>query len=79
MAMRPRRTTKRTSIKDTQAKRSRHLEGVKVIDTTDYEFLRKFLTDHGKIMPSRLTGASAKQQREIKAAVRRARAMGLLP
>ncbi len=79
MAMRPRRTTKRTSIKDTQPKRSRHLEGVKVIDTTDYEFLRKFLTDHGKIMPSRLTGASAKQQREIKAAVRRARAMGLLP
>ena len=58
---------------------SRHLEGVKVIDPSDYDLLRKFLSDHGKIMPSRLTGATAKQQRQIKRAVRRARVMGLVP
>jgi hypothetical protein len=40
--------------------------------------LRRFVTDHGKIMPARLTGANAKQQREIKKGVRRAREMGLL-
>jgi len=60
-------------------KRSRHLEGVKNIDPGDYELLRKFLTDHGKIIPSRLTGSSAKQQRQIKRGVRRARVMGLEP
>jgi small subunit ribosomal protein S18 len=60
-------------------KRSRHLEGVKSINPEDYELLQKFLTEHGKIVPSRLTGAGARQQRQIKRAVRRARVMGLLP
>ena len=59
-------------------KRSRYLEGVTDIDPDNYEFLSKFLTEHGKIIPARLTGATAKQQRQIKAAVRRARVMGLL-
>jgi small subunit ribosomal protein S18 len=60
-------------------KKSRHLEGVSDIDPYDYELLRKFVTEHGKIMPSRLIGATAKQQRQIKRAVRRARVLGLLP
>jgi small subunit ribosomal protein S18 len=60
-------------------KASRHLEGVKDIDPNDYELVRKFLTDHGKVMPARLTGATATQQRQIKRAVRRARVMGFLP
>jgi small subunit ribosomal protein S18 len=60
-------------------KRSRHLENVRSIDPSDWELLRRFLTDHGKIIPARLTGASAKQQRQIKRAIRRARVMGLLP
>ena len=59
-------------------KMSRYLEGVKDIDPTDYEFLQKFMTEHGKIIPARLTGATAKQQRQIKNAVRRARVMGLV-
>ena len=58
---------------------SRHLEGVQDIDPKDYDLLGKFVTDHGKIIPSRLTGASAKQQRQLKRAIRRARVMGLLP
>ena len=49
------------------------------IDITDYERLRRFLTEHGKILPARLTGASAKQQRQIRQGVRRARNIGLLP
>ena len=60
-------------------KRSRYLEGLINIDPHDYDLLLKFVTDHGKIMPARLTGATAKQQRQIKHAVRRARVMGLLP
>ena len=59
-------------------KMSRYLEGVKDIDINDHEFLRKFVTEHGKIIPARMTGATAKQQRQIKAGVRRARTMGLI-
>jgi len=60
-------------------KAARYLEGVKDIDPNDWDLLRKFLSDHGKIIPSRLTGTTAKQQRQIKHAVRQARVMGLLP
>lgn len=60
-------------------RRSRHLEGVKVIPIQDHEFLQRMMTDHGKVLPSRLTGATAKQQRRIKKGVRRLRVLGLLP
>lgn len=60
-------------------KRSRYLEGVSKIDVNNADFLRNFVTEHGKIVPARLTGASASQQRQIKQGVRRARNMGLLP
>jgi small subunit ribosomal protein S18 len=60
-------------------RRSRHLEGVKVIPIQDHEFLQRMMTDHGKILPSRLTGASAKQQRRIKRGIRRLRVLGLVP
>ncbi|MDY0145743.1 MAG: 30S ribosomal protein S18 [Kiritimatiellia bacterium] len=49
------------------------------VDYRDYEFLRKFMTERGKILPGRVTGANAKQQRQVKRAIRRARVMGLLP
>ncbi len=62
----------------TRRKRSRHLDGVKDIDFRDFELLRKFVTEYGKIIPARLTGASPKQQRQIKRAIRRARNTGLL-
>ena len=60
-------------------RRSPHLDGVKEIDLNNSEFLRQFMTEHGKIVPSRLTGASAKQQRQIKHGIRRCRGVGLLP
>ena len=69
----------RRSMNAAVRRRSRYLEGVNNIDSDNYDLLQKFLTEHGKVMPARLTGASAKQQRQIKHAVRRARAMGLLP
>lgn len=57
----------------------RHLDGVTTIDYKDHELLRKFMTERGKVMPRRITGATAKQQRQIRQAIRRARVMGLLP
>lgn len=72
----------RTGTEDRGAGRRgsyKYLEDVKEIVYTDVELLKKFLTDHGRIMPARLTGVSAKQQRELKRAVRQARNMGLLP
>lgn len=57
---------------------SRHLEGIKDIDYRDYDLLRRFMTDQGKILPARVTGTNPKQQRQLKRAIRRARVMGLL-
>ena len=52
------------------------------IDHVDYKevnILRRFLNDRGKILPSRQTGNTAKQQRMIASAIRKARDMALLP
>ena len=54
------------------------LRGVTEIDYKDAELLKKFMTDRGKILSRRLTGANAQQQRKIKRAIRRARVMGLV-
>ena len=56
-----------------------HVRPDQVVDYKDYELLRKFMTERGKIIPGRFLGTSAKQQRQIKRAIRRARVMGLLP
>ncbi|MFH0908809.1 MAG: 30S ribosomal protein S18 [bacterium] len=60
-------------------KGAKYLEGVKTFDYKDSELLRKFMTERGKVTPRRITGTSAKQQRQITRAIRRARVMGLLP
>lgn len=52
---------------------------IQVIDYKDTELLGKFLNPHGKIMPRRRTGLSAKNQRSLAMAVKRARFMALLP
>lgn len=61
-----------------EEKRSRYLDGITHIDPKDYELLKKFMTEQGKILPRRITGANAKQQRQLKDAIKRARIMGLL-
>ncbi len=59
-------------------RRVRYLDPNVVVDSNDVDFLRRFVTEYGKIIPSRLTGVTAAQQRDIKRGVRRARNMGLL-
>lgn len=61
-----------------EEKRCRYLEGIHRIDHKDAELLKKFMTEHGKIMPSRITGTTTRQQRQLKNAIRRARVMGLV-
>lgn len=60
-------------------RRLRQIAGNQVVDYKDSELLRKCMTERGKIMPARFIGATAKQQRQVKRAIRRARVMGLLP
>ena len=52
---------------------------IKFIDYKDPEFLKKFLNEQGKILPSRITGTSVKFQRKVATAVKRARHLALLP
>ena len=50
-----------------------------VFDYKDPESLRPFITEHGKIIPSRVSRLSAKQQRSLKVHIKRARSLALLP
>ena len=54
-------------------------EGVQEIDYKDLEVLRQYITETGKIVPSRITGTKAKYQRQLATAVKRARYLALLP
>jgi small subunit ribosomal protein S18 len=49
------------------------------IDYKDADALRRFTTERGKILPRRITGTCAKHQRELAKAIKRARAICLLP
>jgi small subunit ribosomal protein S18 len=49
------------------------------IDYKDVDLLRKFITERGKILPRRITGLTAKQQRDLTLAIKRARIVALLP
>jgi len=52
---------------------------IKYIDYKDVKLLQKYTTEQGKIIPKRITGTSAKYQRELAIAIKRARHMALLP
>ncbi|MGM0554236.1 MAG: 30S ribosomal protein S18 [Pseudomonadota bacterium] len=54
-------------------------EGIDYIDYKDLNLLKGFITETGKIVPSRVTGTSAKYQRQLATAVKRARYLALLP
>ena len=49
------------------------------IDDKDVKLLQRFISERGKIVPSRITAVSAKKQRELAQAIKRARFLGLLP
>lgn len=54
-------------------------EGVKEIDYKDLDTLKAYITETGKIVPSRITGTKARYQRQLATAVKRARFLALLP
>jgi small subunit ribosomal protein S18 len=54
-------------------------DGVKEIDYKDLDTLRNYITETGKIVPSRITGTKTRYQRQLATAVKRARYLALLP
>ncbi|MDH5378780.1 MAG: 30S ribosomal protein S18 [Gammaproteobacteria bacterium] len=54
-------------------------DGVKEIDYKDLNTLKNYVSENGKIVPSRITGTSAKYQRQLASAIKRARYLALLP
>ena len=54
-------------------------EGAPKIDYTDVKLLQRYVSERGKIVPSRITAVSAKKQRELAKAIKRARFLALLP
>ncbi|VFP81274.1 30S ribosomal protein S18 [Buchnera aphidicola (Cinara kochiana kochiana)] len=54
-------------------------EGVKYIDYKDIVMLKNYVTENGKIVPSRITGTKAKYQRQLARAIKRARFIALMP
>ena len=54
-------------------------EGVKEIDYQDLNTLKAYISETGKIVPSRITGTKARYQRQLATAIKRARYLALLP
>ncbi|GAB3031921.1 30S ribosomal protein S18 [Bowmanella dokdonensis] len=54
-------------------------EGIQQIDYKDTGLLKNYITESGKIVPSRITGTGAKYQRQLSTAIKRARFLALLP
>jgi len=54
-------------------------EGIKEIDYKDLNMLKQYVSESGKIVPSRITGTTARYQRQLATAVKRARFLALLP
>ena len=54
-------------------------EGITEVDYKDLALLKAFVSETGKVVPSRITGTSARYQRQLASAVKRARYLALLP
>jgi len=69
------------SMFDKKSRKSGRFADIKLdkIDYKDDRLLRKFTTERGKIIPRRVTGVSAKTQRRIARAIKRARIMAIIP
>ncbi len=70
----PRRKKKRML-----SRKKRSLDPSLIIDYKDGDLLRRFVTERGKIIPRRISGATQEQQRKLTVAIKRARFLGLLP
>ena len=62
-------------------KRSCHMceNGIRILYYKDEKTVAKFITDRGKILPRRITGACSRHQRQISTAIKRARFLALIP
>ncbi len=60
-------------------KMSRFSDGSNEIDYKDVNLLKNYITETGKIVPSRITGMQARAQRQLAKAIKHARFLGLLP
>tara|TARA_B100000965_G_scaffold229999_1_gene192606 strand:- start:636 stop:902 length:267 start_codon:yes stop_codon:yes gene_type:complete len=54
------------------------VKGAPTVDYKNIKLLRKYITENGKIMPSRITSVSQKKQRELSISIKRARNLALL-
>ena len=54
-------------------------EGIKEIDYKDLDILKGFVSESGKIVPSRITGTKSRYQRQLSEAIKRARYIALMP
>ncbi|CAL4324687.1 30S ribosomal protein S18 [Buchnera aphidicola (Periphyllus testudinaceus)] len=54
-------------------------EGIKHVDYKDISILKSYITESGKIVPSRITGTKSKYQRQLAKAIKKARYLSLLP
>ena len=77
---------KRTHHKKARIEQSRRpkknplkAEGIETVDYKNYDLLRKFISERGKIRSRRVTGLTPQQQRQVATAVKNAREMALLP
>jgi len=68
---------KKILLSNKKSKKKNYSEGT--IDYKNVVLLRKFISAEGKILPRRLTGVTAKQQRQITRAIKNSRMVGLLP
>ncbi|ONI40494.1 30S ribosomal protein S18 [Candidatus Epulonipiscium fishelsonii] len=73
MAMQRRRNRRRRKINQFAG------DNIKKINYKDINTLKKFISERGKILPRRITGNSAKAQRKLTIAIKRARHIALLP
>ncbi|MBI4005896.1 MAG: 30S ribosomal protein S18 [Gammaproteobacteria bacterium] len=55
------------------------VEGIKEIDYKDLNTLKNYVTETGKIVPSRISGTNARYQRQLSTAIKRARFLALIP
>jgi small subunit ribosomal protein S18 len=52
---------------------------IRIVDYKDEKLLGRFISERGKILPRRLSGVSARHQRQLQVAIKRARYLALLP
>ncbi len=67
------------NTQNTPRKKVNPLGKEKIVDYLDPKFLTRFTNDQGKILPRRITGVSAYQQRKIAQAIKYARHLALVP